>query len=318
MAAAGLVLLSLFHALLGNGAQAQTARTIKIVVPYTAGSPSDLLARSLAEEINRTHGQTILVENRPGASTLIGTELVARAAPDGSTLLTATTAFVINPHLRKLSYDPLTSFEPICSLASSPTVLVVDSASSYYSLADLLDSARAKPGVLTAAGVGPASTVHIAFEMLKRAANVNMTFVPYPGPPPAISALQGGHVTSIFVPYPAVEAQLRAGKLRALAISSAKRIEAIPDVPTVAESGYQGHDMDVWFGIVAPAMTPKAAVSKLADWFATALETPEVRSKLALQGVYPVAMCGAEFGDFLRKRYDEYGRAIRESNIKLD
>lgn len=316
--AATVILASLFLALSGDGASSQTARTIKIVVPYPPGSPSDILARLLAEEISRAQGPIMVIDNRPGANASIGTEAVARAAPDGGTLLIATTQFVINSHLRTLSYDPLTSFEPICDLVISPTVLVVRSASPYRSLADLLDAARVKPGVLTVAGVGPASTVHIAVETLKRAANVNITFVPYPGPPPAISALLGGHVTSIFVPYPAVEAQLKAGKLRALATPSRTRIEALPDVPTVAESGYRGYETDVWFGIVAPAKTPGATVAKFADWFTAALQTLEVRSKLALQGLFPVGTCGADFGEFLRQRYNEYGRAIRDANIKAE
>ena len=303
-------------ALSGHVAWCQTARPIKIVVPYTAGSPSDLLARLLADEINRAQGTTIVVENRPGASTAIGSEAVARAAPDGRTLLLATTALLINPHLRKLSYDPLTSFEPICSLASSPTVVVVNGASPYRSLTDLLEAARANPGVLTVAGVGPASTVHIGIEVLKRAAKVDLTFVPYPGPPPAVNALLGAHVTAIFVPYSAVEAQLKTGKLRALATSSRTRIEPLPEVPTLGEAGYKGFEMDIWFGVVVPAKTPKGIVSKLAGWFTAALHIPEVRAPLAEQGLYPTGTCGADFGAFLRDRFDEYGRAIRDANIK--
>jgi len=305
-------------ALSGDEARSQTARTIKMVVPYSAGSPSDILSRLLAEEIGQARGRTIVVENRPGASASIGAEVVARAVPDGGTLLVATTAFVINPHLRKLSYDPLTSFEPICNLVSSPTILVVNGASPYRSVVDLLGAARLKPGALTVAGVGPASTVHIAFETLKRAANVNMTFVPYPGPPPAVSALLGGHVTSVFVPYPAVEAPLKSGKLRALATFASTRIESLPEVPTVGESGFPGYEMDVWFGVVAPAKTPQATALTLADWFAASLRVPEVKSKLTFQGLSPIGVCGAQFGEFLRKRYDEYGRAIRDSNIKVD
>ena len=224
----------------------------------------------------------------------------------------ATTALIINSHLRKLNYHPLTSFEPICNLASSPLVLVVNGTSAYRSLGDLLNSARVKPGALTVAGVGPASTVHIAFELLKRKADVDMTFVPYPGPPPAVSALLGDHVTSIFVPYPAVEAQLKTGLLRALATSSRTRIEALPDVPTVAESGYRGYQMDVWFGVVAPARTPKETLATLARWFAAALHGPALGAKLTVQGLYPVRTCGADFGAFLRRQYDEYGRTIRD------
>jgi tripartite-type tricarboxylate transporter receptor subunit TctC len=289
-----------------------------MVVSYPAGSPSDIPARLLGDQIGRAQGLAVVVENRPGASGTIGTEAVAKAAPDGNTLLFISPAFVIDPHLRKLHYDPFTSFEPICHLMSSPTVIVVNSASPYRTLADLLNDARIKPGVLTLAGVGPASTVHIAFETLKRAAGVNMTFVPYPGPPAAVSALLGGHLTSIFVPYAAVSAQLRAGTLRALATSSRSRIEALPEVPTVAESGFRDYEMDVWFGVVAPAKTPGEVLSQLAAWFASAMQVSEVKAKLVSQGLYPVGTCGADFAAYLRTRYNEYGRVIRESNIRAE
>ena len=176
----------------------QSARTIKIVVPYAPGSGPDILGRLLAEQIGRANGQTIFVESRPGAGTLIGTEAVARAAPDGNTVLVVAPSFVINPTLRKVSYDALTGFEPICHLAATPIVLVTNSASPYRTVAELLDAARAKPGELTLGSGGPGSSLHIAFEVLKRAAGVNMTYVPYAGSGPAINALLGGHLTAVF------------------------------------------------------------------------------------------------------------------------
>jgi tripartite-type tricarboxylate transporter receptor subunit TctC len=301
----------------GSGAGSQSARSLKLVVPYTAGSPSDILSRMLADEIGASQGTTVIVENRPGGSAAIGTELVARAAPDGGTLLIATTAFLINAHLRKLSYDPLESFAPICNLTTSPTLIVVNASSPYRSLADLLASARGPKDPVTMAGVGPASTVHIAFERLKRAAGADMTFVPYPGPPPAISALLGGHVTSVFVPYPAVAGHLKAGKLRALAVASSSRIAALPDLPTLAEAGFKNEALDVWFGLVAPARTPPATVAQVTNLFTSAMQAPHVRTTLAAHGMYPypAGMCGTAFGDFLRRQHYEYGRTIRESNI---
>jgi tripartite-type tricarboxylate transporter receptor subunit TctC len=297
----------------GHGAWSQTARTIKVVVPVQPGGSNDFLARVLGEEIGRAQGPTMVIENRPGAGSIIGTEAVSHAAPDGNSLLITSPTVVINPHLRKVNYDPLTSFEPICYLANAPTVIVVNSASPYRTLADLLDAARAKPGDLTLAGAGP---FYIAFEMLKRAANLNMTFVPYPGGAPAVTALLGEHVTSVFSDYPPLAEQLKAGKLRAVATGSRTRAEALPDVPTVAESGYKDYDVEQWFGLFAPAKTPKERVSQLAGWFTAALQVPEVKAKLVVQGLYPVGMCGADFGAFVRKQYDDYGRAIREANIK--
>ena len=260
----------------------------------------------------------MVVENRPGAGTIIATEAASRAAPDGSTVLVMANSFVINPNLKRLNYDPLTSFEPICFLTRSPNVLVVNTSSPYRVAADLLNAARAKPGALTLASVGPATTQHIAIEVLKRVANVHMIYVPYPGDAPAVSALLGEHVTSAMVTYPAAAEQLKAGKLRALAIASRSRIEPLPDVPTVAESGYQDYEADTWFGVVAPAKTPAETISQLAGWFSSAVQATETKPKLIAQGHFPVAICGTDFAAHLRKQYDDYGRVIREANIKAE
>jgi tripartite-type tricarboxylate transporter receptor subunit TctC len=285
-------------------------------VPFPAGGGVDLLARLLAEQISWAHGPTMVIENRPGAGTIIGTEAASRAASDGRTLLFNTPNFVINPHLRKLNYDPLTGFESICLLAISPQLIVVNSASPYHALADLTDAARHGTAVTMAAG--GTDVTHIEFETLRRAANVDMTFVPFPGTPPAISALLGEHVTAVFSEYPTVAEQLKAGKLRALASLSRTRIESLPDVPTVAESGYRNVDLEIWYGLFAAAKTPKETVSQLAAWFVSALRVPDVKAKLAVQGIYPVGTCGAEFGTYIRKQYDDYSRIIREANIRAE
>jgi tripartite-type tricarboxylate transporter receptor subunit TctC len=300
-----------------HSAWAQTARTIKLIVPSPPGGSSDVLARLLAEQVSRAKGPTIVIENRPGAGTLIGTEAVARAAPDGGTILLAQTPFIINALLRKVNYDPLTSFEPICNLVNEYTVIVVNGTSPYHTLGDLIGAARAKPSELTGASL-PASVSQFVFDTLKRAANVDMTHVPFPGQAPAINALLGGHVTFIVSPYSGVSEQLKAGRLRALATPSQTRIEVLPDVPTIAESGFSALDGDIWNGLVAPAKTPKEEISQLIGWFAAALRVPEVGEKLAGLGQHPLALCGADFGAFIRKQYDDYGRAIREANIKSE
>jgi tripartite-type tricarboxylate transporter receptor subunit TctC len=312
------VLGSIFVTAAADEARSQAARTIKIVVPYPPGGPTDIVARLLAEQIGRVQGPTMLIENRPGAGSVIGTEAVARAVPDGNTLLITAPAFVVNPHLRKLNYDPLISFEPICYLVNSPPVIVVNSTSPYRTLADLLNAARAKSGNLSLASVGPATGLQLAFEMLKRAANVDMTFVPYPGTAPAITALLGNHVTSALVNYSDAAEQLKAGKLRGLAVAAPERIDPLPDVPTVAEFGYREYDAAQEFGIVAPAKTSRVVVAQLIDLFANALQVPEMKVKLIGQGLFPVKVCGAEFSDRLRKQYDDYGRVIREANIKAE
>jgi tripartite-type tricarboxylate transporter receptor subunit TctC len=295
----------------------QTIATIKVVVPFAPGGALDTLARLLAEEISRT-GPAMVIENRPGAGSVVGTEVVARAPADGNTLLMLANSFVINPHLRKLNYDPLTSFDPICYLVRSPVILVVNGTSPYHTFADLVAATRAKPGALTLASAGPATSFHIAVETLKRETNADLTYVPYPGDPPAISALLGEHVTSVFANYATVSEQLNAGKLRALATGSRTRIEPLPELPTFAELGYKDYEVENWFGVVAPAKTPKETISQLIGRYTAALQVSEIKAKLTAQGLFPVAMCGADFATHIRKQYGEYGRAIREANIKAE
>jgi len=309
-------------------AQGLTGKTVRIVVPFAAGGPADLLARLLAEQFGRAQGPTMVVENRVGASTVIGTEAVARATPDGNTILMQGPPLVINAILRpSVTYNPLTSFEPICLLVNAPMVLVVNSSSGFRSLADFLAAARARPGELTFASFGPGTPNHIAEEALKRAAKVNWTYVPYPGGDAlAVPALLGGHITVLLASYSGVMEQVKSGTLRPLAVTERVRIAPLPDVPTVAESGYEGFvesefkdfEASGWLGVVAPAGTPKEVIAHLSTLFASAVKTPEVTSKLLPQGLFPVGSCGADFGSYIRKQYDEYARAIREANIKAE
>jgi tripartite-type tricarboxylate transporter receptor subunit TctC len=180
----------------------------------------------------------------------------------------------------------------------------------------MLDAARANPGELTMAAVGPGSTFQMGFTTFTRAANVTMTYVPYAGSAPAATAVLGQHVTSAFAGYAVVSENIKADKLRALAVATAKRIEPLPNVPTFDESGFKNLEVDNWFGIVAPVNTPKQTLTQFASWLKAALQDPEVKAKLALQGLYPVGMCGDEFATYVRKRFDDYGEMIRESNIK--
>jgi tripartite-type tricarboxylate transporter receptor subunit TctC len=297
---------------------AQTTRSIKLVVPLPPGGAGDIVARLLAEQIGRVQGATMVVENHPGAGTIIGTESVAHAAPDGNTLLINAPYLLISPHLRKVNYHPLTSFDPVCDLVSSPGIIVVNAASPYHTLKDLIDAARTSPGELTLASVGPGTAQHIGFEMLKRAANVNLTYVPYSGGAPAINALLGGHVTSVFAEYAPLASHLKAGTLRAIATTSRQRIEPLPDLPTVAESGYPNYEVDLWWGAFAPARTPRETLLQLAGWFKASLNAPDVRAKLAAQGFSPAGTCGPAFAALLRQQFDDYGRVIGEANIKAN
>ena len=307
-----------FVGLAGDDAWSQATRTIKIVVPFPPGGGVDIVARLMADQIGRAHSTTVVIDNRPGAGTMIATEAVARAAPDGNTILFVANSFVINANLRKVAYDPLTSFEPICLLTRSPNVVAVNGASPYRSLTDLVSDARAKPGTLTMAFQGPATSQHIGVEKLKRATSIEMVNVPFQGSAPAVNALLGAHVSALFVNYPAVAEQVSAGKLRVLAASSRTRIESLPDVPTVAEAVRKDFEEDVWTGAVVPAKTPKEAVSQLADWFHAAIAAPELRPKLAVQGFNAAGTCGTDFAAFLSGQADEYGKIIRETNIKAE
>jgi tripartite-type tricarboxylate transporter receptor subunit TctC len=298
-------------------ALSQAARTIKIVVPAPAGGAGDVLARMLAEHVAQAHGQTITIENRPGAGTIIGTEAVAHAAPDGNTLLVTAPALLINPHLRKVNYDPLTGFEPICRLVSSPGVIVVNAASPYRTLGDLLDGARRNPGEVTFASAGPATTHHIGLEILKRVSGASFIYVPYSGGAPAINALLGGHVTAVLAEYAPLAEHVKAGKLRALATTAPARIAFMPDLPAAAET-FKGYEVDFWWGLFAPARTPKETVAQFSGWFAAALQGSNLKAKLVAQGFDPVATCGADFAALLRRQYEEYGRVIREARIKAD
>jgi len=313
--AAALGLLSL--GILNHEAQSQTARTLKIVVPFASGGGGSVLARMLAEQIERQQMVTIIVENRPGAATALGTEAVARSTPDGNTLLITNTAFITNAHLRKLNYDPLTSFEPICALASVPIFVAVNSASPYRTVADFVSAARARPGELTMATfVG--TTSHIGLEMLKRMANVDITLVPFPGSSPAVTALLGGHVTALYDNYASIAEHVNAGKLRVLGTAASVRVEALPEVPTIAEAGYNGYAIEGWWAAFAPAKTPKQTVTQIGGWFDAASRVPEVKVKLEPLGFYPMNTCGPDFAELLRKTYNDLGRAIREANIKAD
>jgi tripartite-type tricarboxylate transporter receptor subunit TctC len=301
---------------LGGSPAWSQARTIKVLVPFPPGGSADILARLLGDQVAKAQGLTVLVENRPGAGATIAYEAAARAAPDGNTLVINGNSLVINPILRKVNYDPLTSFEPVCYLLSSPQVVVVNSASPYQTLGDLVAAARAKPGELTFASVGPATTQHIGIELIKHAANVNLTHIPYTGGAPTINALLGSHVTAAFANYSEVVEQVNSGKLRALVVTSKKRIDTLPAVPTMDELGYKDFEVEVWFGMLAPAKTPKSEVTQLAEWFTAAMQVPDVKAKLLAIGLYPVGMCGDAYSALIKKQSEEYARVIKEANIK--
>ncbi|PWT93780.1 MAG: hypothetical protein C5B56_00155 [Proteobacteria bacterium] len=301
--------------LASHAALAQTGRTIRLVVPVPAGASTDVIARLTAEQISRSRGVNMVIDNRPGAGGMIGTEFVSRAAPDGNTLIMLSNTYLIDAQMRKASYHPVTAFDPVCLLVESPAVFLVNGASPYATLKDLIDAARTRPGELSMAAIGPGSALHLGFINLTQAAGVSMTYVPYAGSAPAVTAALGQHVTSVFSGYAVVVEQMKNGALRALAAATSRRTDLLPDVPTFKEQGFPDLEVDNWFAVNAPANTPKPTLRQLIEWFTAAMDDPEVKAKVGAQGMYTVLTCGDEFGALIRKRYDEYGEAIRHSNL---
>jgi tripartite-type tricarboxylate transporter receptor subunit TctC len=315
---AAILVAAIALALTATAAWPQSNRTIKVILPFAPGGPAYNAIRILGQQISATGGPTIVVEPHPGAGTAIGTELVSTATPDGNTLGIISNSFVLLPQTRKVNYDPLTDFAPICDLVDFPPLIVVNSESPYHTLDDLIAAARAQPGILTLASIGPATVSHLTVERLKLRAKADIIFVPYPGYSPGIEALLGSHVTAALADYSSLAEHIKAGKLRALATTMPARIEQMPDVPTVAESGYKDFAAEFFVGLIAPAKTPKDTVSQIAAMFTTAMQPPDIRAKLAALGLFPNGTCGADFAAILRKDYEEYGRVIREANIKME
>ena len=297
-------------------AQGLAGKTIKIVVPYPAGGTGDVVARVLGQTVTQKTGQAIIVEDRPGASSIVGTEYVSRANPDGTTVLLVENPFVLSAILFPGHYDVLSNFEPICYVAATPAVLAVSSKSDIQSLADFLKLAGTKPGAASYGSTGPASIVHIAGELLKRDAKVDLTYVPYPGSPPAMNATLAGTITAVMANYSDLKGQIDSGALRPIAVPAKKRSSALPNVPTFAESGYSDLDAAVWFGFVAPAKTPADTLTQLTQYISDAVKSSEAVERLKSQGMFINLFCGADFRNFLAEQHKTYTEFTREFAIK--
>ena len=292
-------------------------RAARMVVTFPAGGTADVLARLVADAMGRATGATIVVDNRPGANSIVGNEVVARAAPDGATFLEVANSFLITAAARQLRYDPLSSFAPICSLVDSPLVVAVAAASPYRSIGDLLADAKARPGQVTTAAIGPATAQRVAVELLKRSAGVDVSFVPYPSNAQALNALLGGEIASVTVNIADAVGLAADKRVRFLATFSPRRVAGWPDTPTLRESGYDV-SYAVWFGLVAPAKTPQPVLDSLAAAVTAAMRSPDLDAKVAPLQFYPNVVCGQDFAAFLTRESEITGRIVREAGITMD
>ena len=308
-------------ALVTAGAVAQTypQKPIRLVVPFPPGGPTDLLARAVAPKLAERLGQPVTIDNKPGASGLIGAEMVARAAPDGYTLLANASIHVINPSLyKKTAFDAIRDFAPVSQIADVPLVLVVNTDLPVRSVQDLIGLAKGSPDGLLFASSGNASAPHLAGEAFKVATGTRLAHVPYKGSGPALTDLIGGQVQLMFDSLPSSMAHITSGKIRPIAVTTVQRSSALPKVPTVAESGLPGFDISTWYGIWAPAGTPRDIVGRLAAEVAQAVRSPDVRAKLLAMGAEPVGSSPDEFSAYNRSELDKWARIVKDSGAQVD
>ena len=314
---AAAIALGLLSATLAFG-QGYPTRPVKIVVPFTAGSATDILARTFGQKLSEIWGQPVIIENHPGAGGTIGAAIVAKAPPDGYTLLVHSAAQAYNPSIYpNLSYDTAKDFAEIVPLAGQPNVLVVAPATGYKTVNDLIAAAKKKPGELNFASAGTGSGTHINAEKFRLAAGIDVVHIPYKGTPEAITDTMTGRVTYFFSPISAALPNVREGKLVALGVRTAKRSSALPGVPTIAESGLAGFDYNLWVGMFAPAGTPVDIVDKINRDVGRVLQTPEAKERLAALGAEAMPMSPAEFRKFVRDEIDDAAKVIKAAGIKV-
>ncbi len=311
-------LISLFGAALAGMATAQTypVKPVRIVVPFAAGGGVDVTARILAQGLTERLGQMVFVENRTGASGIIGTEFVAKSAPDGYTLLVGSqTTQAVVPAMYKTSYDGARDFAPVTVIATSPLLIVAHPSLPVKTVKDLIALAKARPGQLTF-GAASGGTPHMAGELFKLTAKVDLLFVPYKGEGPAVSDAMGGQISLVFSNLPVVLPLTRSGRLRGIAVTSAQRVPTAAEFPTVAESGLPGFEANTWFGCLAPAGTPADVIGRLNAEAARALSTSAVKERMAGMGLFVVANKPEEFAELLKKEIPRWAKVVKDSGVK--
>jgi len=301
-------------------AQVYPSKPIRLIVPFAAGGGNDNVARLVGKRLADSLGQPVLVDNRPGAGGVVGAELAAKAAPDGYTLfLGGVGSHAINPNLHdKLPYDPIRDFAPVALLAQAPLILVVHPSVPARDISEFIAYARANPGRLNFASNGNGSSSQLAAVMFDSMAGVDMVHVPYKGLSPALSDLLSGQVQVMFSSVVAILPHIKAGKLRALAVTGARRLASMPELPTIAESGLAGYEASSWYGILAPAGTPRDIVTKLNTELGRALEQPEVKNSLLAEGAEPIGGTPERFAAHIRSDKERLGALIRDAKIRLE
>jgi tripartite-type tricarboxylate transporter receptor subunit TctC len=301
-------------------AQSFPSKPIRIVVPFPPGGTTDVLARAAAQKLSDTLGQPAVVDNRPGAGGNIGAELVAKSPPDGYTLLMGTVGtHAINPALYpKMPYDHIRDFAPVILVAGVPNVLVINPSLPVNSVQELVAYARANPGKLNFASSGSGTSIHLSGELFKTAAGLSMTHVPYKGSAPALMDLIGGQVQLMFDNLPSALPQIKAGKLKALAVTSRERAPALPNVPTIAESGFPGFEASSWFGLLAPAGTPQPVIATINGEVAKWLASPDAKEKLLAQGANAAGGTPEDFAKHIAAETAKWQKVVKESGAKVD
>ena len=315
-----LILLMLGFAVPVHAQSDYPSKPIRIIVQFTPGTSTDIIGRLVAQKLSDAWGQPAIVDNRPGAGAVIGTEAAAKSASDGYTLVMAvSSAFGINPGLvPNLPYDVMRDFALITNVVLTPQTLIVPANSPARTVKELVALAKAKPGSLNYGSLGSGSTSHLTMELFRSTASIDITHVPYKGSPPAYTDLFSGNIQLMFDAVPAVIPHAKSGKLRALAVGSSMRSPFLPEVPTIAESGYPGFEAVGWIGLAAPAKTPDAVLNKINTEVVKILATQDMKDRLAGLGVTPVGDSRAQFTTFVRSEIAKWGKLIKDANVKAD
>ncbi len=300
------------------GGQSYPTKPVRLIVPFGAGGPGDAIGRMIGKQLTESFGQPVVIDNRSGATTIIGTEIAAKSPPDGHTLLLISTTHAVNPSLfKKLPYDPIKDFAPITLITATPFMLGVHPSVPTSSVAELIALARNKPGTLNYGSSGAGSSIHLTTELLKAAANIQLTHVPYKGSGPAFIDLIGGQIQLLFSSTVSTLPHVKSGKVRGLAITSLKRAVALPDIPTIAET-YAGFESSSWFGLLTPAKTPPTVIDRLLKDTRTALKSNEVNQALRSQGAEPGGLSSAEFGAYFQAEIKKWAGVVKSAGIQLD